>query len=221
MSKGQLLATIDAAGLQDAYLSAKSAVSAAQATAQVAQSNLARSTTLLQAGAIAQRDLETAQTQASSAAAALADARARLAAAQKSFDNTRVVAPFSGIVSQKSVGTGDVVQPGGAMYTVDRSVVDASAGFGAVGSARSREGGHRRHVHRDRLSWTSVSRHGHARESGGGSDDAAGADTRLDPQLGAHARIRISTQTAGCRARRATASSFRRARSTCACNGRR
>lgn len=118
VKKGQQLAQLDATGLQDAFLSARSAVASAQATNEVAQRNLARSRTLLQAGAIAQRDLETAQTQASSASAALSDARARLAAAQKNFENTRIVAPFTGVVSQKSVSPGDVVQPGGALYTV-------------------------------------------------------------------------------------------------------
>lgn len=118
VTRGAQLAQLDATGLQDAFLSARAAVAAAQGTNEVAQRNLARSRTLLQAGAIAQRDLETAQTQASSAAAALSDARARLAAAQKNFENTRIVAPFSGVVSVKSVSPGDVVQPGGALYTV-------------------------------------------------------------------------------------------------------
>jgi RND family efflux transporter MFP subunit len=118
VKKGQTLGRIDASGLQDAYLSARSAVSSAQSTAAVAQRNLQRSQTLLQAGAIAQRDLETAQTQASSAQAALEDAKSRLATAQKNFDNTRISAPFDGIVSQKSVSPGDVVQPGGALFTI-------------------------------------------------------------------------------------------------------
>ncbi|MEO7043274.1 MAG: efflux RND transporter periplasmic adaptor subunit [Gemmatimonadaceae bacterium] len=116
--KGQLLGRIDASGLQDAYLSAKSAVSSADASSAVATRNLQRSQTLLQAGAIAQRDLETAQTQAAAAQAALEDAKSRLATAQKNFDNTRITAPFDGIVSQKSVSPGDVVQPGGALFTV-------------------------------------------------------------------------------------------------------
>lgn len=118
VTKGQTLGRLDASGLQDAFLSARSSVASAQSTNEVAQRNLARSRTLLQAGAIAQRDLETAQTQASNASAALSDARARLAAAQKNFENTRIVAPFSGVVSQKSVGAGDVVQPGTALFTV-------------------------------------------------------------------------------------------------------
>lgn len=118
VKKGQTLGRIDASGLQDAYLSAKSAVSSAQTSNAIAQRNLQRSQTLLQAGAIAQRDLETAQTQASGAQAALEDAKSRLATASKNFDNTRISAPFDGIVSQKSVGEGDVVQPGTALFTV-------------------------------------------------------------------------------------------------------
>ena len=118
VSKGQTLGRIDASGLQDAFLSAKSAVSSARGASAVADRNLQRSQTLLQAGAIAQRDLETAQTQASSAKAALADAEARLATAAKNFDNTRIAAPFDGVISQKSVSPGDVVQPGGALFTV-------------------------------------------------------------------------------------------------------
>lgn len=118
VKKGQTLGRIDASGLQDAYLSAKSAVSSAETSNAIAQRNLQRSQTLLQAGAIAQRDLETAQTQASGAQAALEDARSRLATASKNFDNTRISAPFDGIVSQKSVGAGDVVQPGTALFTI-------------------------------------------------------------------------------------------------------
>ncbi len=99
-------------------MSARSAVTSAQGTYNVAEKNLARNQTLLQAGAIAQRDLETAQTQAESANAALADAKSRLATAQKTLENARIAAPFDGIVSMRGVSTGDIVQPGTAMFTV-------------------------------------------------------------------------------------------------------
>jgi len=118
VSKGQTLGRIDPSALQDAYLSAKSAVASAQAADAAARRDLQRNQTLLQAGAIAPRDLETSQTQAAAAAAGLEDAKAKLATAQKNFDNTRIAAPFDGIVSQKSVNSGDVVQPGGALFTV-------------------------------------------------------------------------------------------------------
>lgn len=118
VTRGQTLGRIDASALQDAFLSARSGVASAQASYDVAARNLARSRTLLQAGAIAQRDLESSSTQESGARAALADARSRLATASKNFENTRITAPFRGIVSVKSVSPGDVVQPGAALFTV-------------------------------------------------------------------------------------------------------
>jgi RND family efflux transporter MFP subunit len=115
---GQLLAQIDASGLQDAFLSARSAVTSASNSADVADRELARSQKLFSAGAIAERDLEQARRASIAANAALADARARLANAQRQLSNTRVVAPMSGVVSEKPVSAGDVVQPGAALFTV-------------------------------------------------------------------------------------------------------
>src|SRR5262249_381315 len=48
----------------------------------------------------------------------LANARAMLANAQKQQDKTQIAAPFSGVVSARQVSAGDVVQPGGALYTI-------------------------------------------------------------------------------------------------------
>ncbi len=115
---GQLLAQIDASGLQDAFLSARSGVTSARNTADVASRELARSEKLLAAGAIAERDMEQTRRASIAANAGLADARARLANAQKQLSNTRITAPISGVVSERQVSAGDVVQPGGAMFTV-------------------------------------------------------------------------------------------------------
>lgn len=118
VASGTLLVRLDATSLQDAFLSARSAVASARGAADIARRDLARSRTLLAAGAIAQRDLETSQRASIAAEAALADAQSRLAVAQKNISNTRIVAPFNGIVSARSVSAGDVVQPGTALYTV-------------------------------------------------------------------------------------------------------
>jgi len=115
---GQLLAQVDASGLQDAFLSARAGVTSARNNADVAARELARGEKLLAAGAIAERDMEQTRRAAVAANAALADARARLANAQKQVGNTRITAPFSGVVSERQVSAGDVVQPGGAMFTV-------------------------------------------------------------------------------------------------------
>lgn len=115
---GQLLAQIDPAGLQDAFLSARSAVTSAASGADVASRELARSQKLFAAGAIAERDLEQARRASIAANAGLADAKARLTNAQKALSNTRIVAPISGVVSDRAASAGDVVQPGGALFTV-------------------------------------------------------------------------------------------------------
>lgn len=115
---GQTLARIEAGGLQDVYLSARAGVTAASNSADVANHELARSEKLLAAGAIAERDIEQARRAAISANAALADARARLSTAQKQVGNTNVTSPMSGIVSERPISAGDVVQPGAAMFTV-------------------------------------------------------------------------------------------------------
>ena len=115
---GQTLARIEGGGLQDVYLSARAGVTAASNSADVANRELARSEKLLAAGAIAERDIEQARRAAISANAALADARARLSTAQKQVGNTNVTSPMSGIVSERPISAGDVVQPGAPMFTV-------------------------------------------------------------------------------------------------------
>ncbi len=115
---GQLLVSIDATGVQDAFLSARAGVTSANNSADIAARELARSEKLLAAGAIAEREIEQVRRNAIAANAALADARARLASAQRQLNNTRVVAPISGIVSERPVSAGDVVQAGTALITV-------------------------------------------------------------------------------------------------------
>jgi membrane fusion protein (multidrug efflux system) len=118
VGEGQLLARIDASGLQDAFLSARAGVASASSSADIATRELARSQKLFAAGAIAERDMEQARRSSIAASAALADARARLANAEKQLGNTRIVAPIPGVVSERPVSAGDVVQPGAAMFTV-------------------------------------------------------------------------------------------------------
>ena len=118
VAKGTRLAKIDDTGIQDSFLSARSNVTAAQSAADVAKREEERAMSLLQAGAIAERDVEGARRANIAAQAQLADARSRLALAEKQLANTIVTAPFDGIVSERRVSGGDVVSPGGEMFTV-------------------------------------------------------------------------------------------------------
>ena len=118
VKRGQVLARIDDTALRDAYLSARAALRSAEATAQLATRNAQRSERLLAAGAVAERDVEDAQTNATTAAGQVADARARLTSAEKQLAKTVLRAPFSGVVSNVTVSQGDVVQTGAVLLSV-------------------------------------------------------------------------------------------------------
>lgn len=118
VTRGQLLARIDDAAIQQAYLAARSTLASAQTAAANAERELQRARTLVGAGAIAERDLETATTANTGAQAQLAAARAQVAAAQQNLERTRITAPFSGVVATRDVSAGDVVAPGKQLFTV-------------------------------------------------------------------------------------------------------
>lgn len=118
VSAGTVLARIDASGIQDAYASARAGQVAARNAADVAAHDLARNQKLLAAGAVAERDIEQSRRAFIAAQAALEDASSRLASAEKAYRSTTVTAPFSGVVSERPVSAGDVVQPGTPLFTV-------------------------------------------------------------------------------------------------------
>src|SRR5215210_2437700 len=115
---GALLARLDDTAVRDAYLSAKSAVRTAESALQNAQRNRERSSRLAKAGALPERDLETAQLNATNAEGVLADAQAQLASAAKQLAQTTVRAPISGVVSDREVDAGDVVTVGAELFRI-------------------------------------------------------------------------------------------------------
>jgi RND family efflux transporter MFP subunit len=118
VKRGQVLVRIDDTAVRDAYLSARAALRSAEATAQLARRNAERSERLHAGGAIAERDVEDAQTNATTADGQLADAKARLASAEKQLSKTVLRAPFAGIAANVTVSEGDVVQSGGSLLSV-------------------------------------------------------------------------------------------------------
>jgi membrane fusion protein, multidrug efflux system len=116
--RGQLLARLDAFSLRDTYTSAQVAVEQARSNLSLAEREAERQRVLAEAGAVAERNVETATQSVATARASLAQARAQLSSAEKQLGYTRVTAPISGVVSEKPVSAGDVVQPGTAVYTV-------------------------------------------------------------------------------------------------------
>ena len=118
VSPGTVLARIDATGISDAYTSARAGLVAARNSADIASKDLARNEKLLAAGAIAERDIEQSKRASIAAQAALEDANSRLASAERQYRSTTVTSPFAGVVSDRPVSAGDVVQPGTALFTV-------------------------------------------------------------------------------------------------------
>lgn len=132
VKQGAVLVRIEVRALQDAVRSTESGVRSAESSVRSAEQGLtlaereaARTKTLVAGGALAERDLETAQNavtaaeaQVADANARLADARSRLAAAREQLGDTVVRAPISGTVSRREVNGGDVVAPGAPLVTI-------------------------------------------------------------------------------------------------------
>jgi RND family efflux transporter MFP subunit len=118
VKRGALLATLDDTAVRDAFLSARSQVRSAESALDIARRNAERSERLSEAGAIPERELEDARLDVTNAEGALADARARLASATEQLEDTRVRAPFTGVVSEREADAGDVVQVGAALFTI-------------------------------------------------------------------------------------------------------
>jgi RND family efflux transporter MFP subunit len=118
VAAGTVLARLDDSAIRDAWLSARSGVTSAQTVHDQSVRDLARAERLLAAGAVPEREVEAARNANVAAQAMLADARARLAGAQKQLDACQVKAPFAGIVGEKQVSAGDVVAPGSPLFTV-------------------------------------------------------------------------------------------------------
>jgi membrane fusion protein (multidrug efflux system) len=139
VARGQILARLDDRAIRDTYLSAQTNVTTAQNNYNVAARELERAQTLLKAGAIAERDVELARNAAAAASAQLANARAVYANAAKQLGYTQIRAPFDGVVSQRQVSAGDVVSPGGALFTVVNPAsmrLEASVPANQLGSVR-------------------------------------------------------------------------------------
>ena len=116
--QGQVLGRIDDTGVRDAFASSQAALRSAEISAGLAERDAKRADTLAKAGAIADRDREQAMWALSNAQTQLADARARMVSAEKELSKTTLRAPFSGVVSERPVNLGDVVQIGTELFTI-------------------------------------------------------------------------------------------------------
>jgi RND family efflux transporter MFP subunit len=140
-----------------ARVEAESEVEAARAAAELARTNLGRDQKLLESGAIARQAMDQSQVQASTTAAQLAAAEARLRGAasaidiaraslaegEATLDYARVTAPFAGRVVERRVDPGALASPAtpllvlddGASLRVEAAVEESRASAIAIGDA--------------------------------------------------------------------------------------
>jgi len=118
---GQVLARIEAQGIQSQAAGARSSVAAAEAQVSLARRQLESARTLYQAGAMSELDFRAAEAQFEAAQAQLAGARSNATGASEQAGRTAVQAPFAGQVSARSVNEGEAVNPGQTLLTVVNS----------------------------------------------------------------------------------------------------
>jgi RND family efflux transporter MFP subunit len=115
---GQILARIDNSAAGSGFQSARAGMVSAEQQVAIAERELERVKKLVGHGALASRDLELAESQLVAARAQVAGAKAQVAAQGDQLEATVVRSPIAGVVSQRSVGSGDVVSPGSPLFTV-------------------------------------------------------------------------------------------------------
>lgn len=118
VSQGQTLAVIEAAGVQSMAIGAKASVAAAKAAVALSQQKLDGAKVLHKAGAISDVDLKAAEADFESAQAQLASAVAQQATAGENASRATVVAPLTGVVSDRKVQDGEAVSVGAELFTV-------------------------------------------------------------------------------------------------------
>ena len=123
VKEGQLLAKFEDSEQESNRTSAIADREAAQSDLETAQWNAEQSDQLFKAGAIAERDLRSAQQTFAAAKARLAAAEARVRATTSLLTDTRALAPTTGVVSKRNVENGEHVARGADMFTVVRSDV--------------------------------------------------------------------------------------------------
>jgi RND family efflux transporter MFP subunit len=139
--RGQVIGRFENSIQEGDQASALADVEAAKSDVTNAQWNADQSAELYKAGAIPERDLRTAQQTLSATIARRTAAEARLKAVTRSLDDTRILAPTTGVVSVRSVEPGEHVTRGATMFTVVRNdVLELEANVPARQAAELRAG---------------------------------------------------------------------------------
>lgn len=119
VSRGQVLARLEARDLDAAVAQAEAAVAMAEAQLANARAQYERMEALHERGSVTEKNLEDATAGFRVAEASVAQARANLAAAQVTLTYARVESPVAGWVVRRMVEAGDMAAPGQPLFTVE------------------------------------------------------------------------------------------------------
>jgi len=141
VSRGQVLARVEAQGVTSQALGATANVASAEAGLAVARQRLDAGKRLFAAGATSQLDLKMAEAGYDAALAQVAAARAMNASAGEAAARTSIRSPLDGWVSERSVEDGESVKVEDPVMTVvDPRTLELKGQVGAVDAARVRAG---------------------------------------------------------------------------------
>jgi RND family efflux transporter MFP subunit len=112
VKKGALLATITTPEVDQQLAQAQSDLATAQANANIAHIQAQRYSGLVQSNAVSQQDTDTYVNQAAATAAAVRSAQSNVQRLRELQSFEKVYAPFDGIVTARSVDTGQLINSG-------------------------------------------------------------------------------------------------------------
>ncbi len=125
---GEVVAVIQAAGIQGQAAGARAAVASARAALALAARQLESARKLHDAGAMSDIEFQQAKAADEAAEAQLAAAQAQSAGAQEAASRAKVTAPLAGRVSARAVSDGEAVSPGQLLLTLVNSGILELAG---------------------------------------------------------------------------------------------
>ncbi|WP_127754161.1 efflux RND transporter periplasmic adaptor subunit [Devosia sp. 1566] len=134
VNEGDVLMQLDTESLQIQLDQQTNTAEATRAQLQLAESQLARTTDLIQRGLSASSGLEEAQSSVDALRANLAALEGQVEAARIAVQNATLRASMSGIISERAVEPGQTVQPGTPLFTIvdlSQMEMDAAAPVGA------------------------------------------------------------------------------------------
>lgn len=134
--EGDVLLQLDTESLRIQLNQQTNTANATRAQLQLAESQLNRTTDLIERGLAASSGIEQAQSSAEALRANLAALEGQVEAATIALQNATLKAPMDGIISERNVSPGQTVQQGAVLFTiVDLSEVELNASAPVASSA--------------------------------------------------------------------------------------